>query len=620
MWADNETDQDLLGFSIHANLLQSIVTNPEILPITVGVFGDWGGGKSSILKILKSEINKNDDFAVIYFNSWIFEGYEDAKSAILTTLLTELKNHRNLKDKIGDEVKSLLGRVDAMKILKFGASAGLSYLTANPLPFIAGSGLIGNTSPEDQNTTTAEAKNKPSFKMGDLFKSTQDSVQTIQSFRSDFQNLIKKTDLKALIILIDDLDRCSPDRLIENLEAVKLFLNVERTAFVVATDRRIVENAIRIRYSELFNSENSTAGDSLITDYLEKLIQVPYTLPKLAPHEVRSYLCLLFLKKYLSNEQFEEVLKHHASFLEKERYVAFEFDKELSSLISDKTTRDLIAESMRLVEACSDAITDGLKGNPRQIKRFLNAFWLRRELAQVAGLKHLKDHILIKLMVLEYISSDHFEELYRWHSSSSDGIALPLTELEAEESVDTISEEYAKWKTIRFWRWIKAEPELKNEDLRDYFWISRSSIADTFSGVRLVTQAMKSCAEEMASNIEIERKQGLKLFYSLSEDEQEGVLSIVSRTAMQNYTEDAPLRSLIDLSNKGNLNAAKSFSKCIERIRTANLGAGLGITLRSFNVEHGNRAAEIIGDIKDKLAKTETKIGRAIKKRKRGKP
>jgi hypothetical protein len=131
---------------------------------------------------------------------------------------------------------------------------------------------------------------------------------------------------------------------------------------------------------------------------------------------------------------------------------------------------------------------------------------------------------------------------------------------------------------------------------------------------------MKSCAEEMASNIEIERKQGLKLFYSLSEDEQEGVLSIVSRTAMQNYTEDAPLRSLIDLSNKGNLNAAKSFSKCIERIRTANLGAGLGITLRSFNVEHGNRAAEIIGDIKDKLAKTETKIGRAIKKRKRGKP
>jgi len=45
MWTDNETDQDLLGFSIHGNLLESIVTNPKMLPVTVGLFGDWGSGK-----------------------------------------------------------------------------------------------------------------------------------------------------------------------------------------------------------------------------------------------------------------------------------------------------------------------------------------------------------------------------------------------------------------------------------------------------------------------------------------------------------------------------------------------------------------------------------------------
>ena len=79
-----------------------------MLPVTVGLFGDWGGGKSSILKILQSDIDKDEDFAVIYFNSWVFEGYEDAKSAILTTLLRELREHRNLRNIIGDEVKSLL--------------------------------------------------------------------------------------------------------------------------------------------------------------------------------------------------------------------------------------------------------------------------------------------------------------------------------------------------------------------------------------------------------------------------------------------------------------------------------------------------------------------------------
>jgi len=75
-----------------------------------------------------------------------------------------------------------------------------------------------------------------------------------------------------------------------------------------------------------------------------------------------------------------------------------------------KLARNTIIESMRLVDACSDAITDGLKGNPRQIKRFLNAFWLRRELARVAHIPLVKDHILIKIMVLEYMSNDRFDD------------------------------------------------------------------------------------------------------------------------------------------------------------------------------------------------------------------
>lgn len=619
MWTDNETDQDLLGFSIHAELLRSIITDPNMLPVTVGLFGDWGGGKSSILKILQRELGQAEDFAVIYFNSWIFEGYEDAKYAILTTLLNELRDHRNLKNIIGDQAKTLLKRVNWMNLVKLGASTGMAYLTANPLPLFMAGGPLLSDQLASQSAETTQVSQGSNLSLNDLLKTSAESVDNVRSFRADFQKLIDKTKLKAVVILIDDLDRCSPERVIQNLEAIKLFLNVEKTAFVVAADRRIVENAIRIRYSELFTGERGTmTGDSLVTDYLEKLIQVPYTLPKLAPYEVRSYMSMLFLQKYLSDSQFQNIVEKYVQFLTKERYAAFQFGDELAS-IEDEAIRNAVAESIRLVEACSDAITDGLKGNPRQIKRFLNGFWLRRELARVAHIAHLKDHILIKLMVLEYLSNDRFDELYQWHRVSSDGSAQQMDELEQAESLENVPEKYAQWRTPRLWRWLKAEPSLSGEDLRDYFWVARSAIADTLAGVRLMTQAMHNCAQELLSNVEVERRSGVTMFASLCSDEQEGVLGIVTRHAMQNTEEDTALRSLIDLAAAGHMNGAESFSRCVDRIGVANLNPGLGITLRVFKVVEGNRASELVGKVRDRLSRPDTQVGRALQSKKKTK-
>jgi len=613
MWSDNETDQDLLGFNIHAKLLNSLVTDTSMLPITVGLFGDWGGGKSSILKMLKKDLEERDDVAVISFNSWVFEGYDDAKSAILTTLLNELRDYRNLKNVIGDEVKSLLKRVNWMQLMKVGTSAGISILSSNPLPLLLAGGSLTNIIKQDQPDTPTENKADSNLNLGNFIKPTQESVNNVRSFRRDFQQLIEKTELRSLVILIDDLDRCSPERVIDNLEAIKLFLNVNRTAFVIATDRRIIENAIRIRYSELFTREqDTTASESLVTDYLEKLIQVPYTLPKLAPHEVRSYLNMLFLKKHLPEDIFETIINKFNESLEKDRYVAFQLGDELSG-IENEDLRTTIIESLRLVEACSDAITDGLKGNPRQVKRFLNAFWIRKELAQVSNLTHLKDHILIKLMVLEYISAERFSELYQWHRTSNDGTIKQLNELETSQNIEDIPEDFLQWRRQSVFRWLKAAPSLLDEDLRDYFWVTRSSLSDTLSGVKLMSKAMKICAEELISSVDPQRKNGINLFESLSEDEQEAVLGIVAKTSMQQTQHDAPLKSLIDLSTKGYLSAAKSFNQCIKKINANDLKPGLGITLRNFEVIDANPATVLIGEVRDQLSKTKSKIGRALK-------
>lgn len=93
MWSDIETSKDLLGYSIHASLLKDVITNPKNLPITVGLYGDWGSGKSSILKILQEQLEKDDDTVVVYFDGWSFENFDDAKMALIQGIVDALESN-----------------------------------------------------------------------------------------------------------------------------------------------------------------------------------------------------------------------------------------------------------------------------------------------------------------------------------------------------------------------------------------------------------------------------------------------------------------------------------------------------------------------------------------------
>ena len=107
MWADNETNEDLLGYQVHADLLKEVVLDSTMLPITIGIFGDWGSGKSSLMLLMKEgidqwmkeEANKKEKVAQIQFNSWQFENYEDTKLTLIETVLTAIE--KDLKKKQG---------------------------------------------------------------------------------------------------------------------------------------------------------------------------------------------------------------------------------------------------------------------------------------------------------------------------------------------------------------------------------------------------------------------------------------------------------------------------------------------------------------------------------------
>ena len=89
MWPDKETNIDYLNFGYLVDLIVEIAMNRELTPSTIGLYGDWGSGKSSLMKLAQEKIEKlskakkeTDEKDIpktlcIEFNGWLFEGYED---------------------------------------------------------------------------------------------------------------------------------------------------------------------------------------------------------------------------------------------------------------------------------------------------------------------------------------------------------------------------------------------------------------------------------------------------------------------------------------------------------------------------------------------------------------
>jgi hypothetical protein len=117
-------------------------------------------------------------------------------------------------------------------------------------------------------------------------------VTSLEQFQDQFRKVLKMFDIGAglprrLYLFVDDLDRCLPEEAVAALEAVKLFLDLDGCVFILGMDRTVVEQGIRTRYKDLkdviFNPR----------DYLDKIIQIPFTLPPLGDPQIGQYLSSL---------------------------------------------------------------------------------------------------------------------------------------------------------------------------------------------------------------------------------------------------------------------------------------------------------------------------------------
>lgn len=503
MWTDNVTDLDFLGFDVHANLIKELIKDEKMLPLTIGLFGDWGSGKSSILEALKKDLEKEPNTACLYFNGWVFEGYDDAKAALLETILREFEDEKKFGTEIRDDIKKLFKSVNWMRVIGFGIKNVALPATA---AFMTGGlsvipQLVNGLKDAAQNPTDLVNRIKGQDTEGFLKQFLKENDDTdkfdvVRKFRDDFEELLKKSQIDKLVILIDDLDRCLPDRIIDNLEAIKLFLNVKNTAFVIGADPRIVRHAIEYRYKDkVVDTNTENTNDRIVNDYLEKLIQIPYSLPKLSDSEVETYITLLFCENDLASpDDFNGVLEAFKKFREEERYSVFDFAK-VKDAVGDASKTEKLEQNVSLIAKLSPIISESLYGNPRQIKRFLNTFMLRKKLATIARIKDFRDDILAKLMILEYAEPKLFEILYNWQISNQ-GIAIQLEKLEEicgnrGEVKSTFADDLKEWNKPKIINWMSSEPLLSKIDLRDYYWISRDKLSSMQSNL-LVPPIVKS--------------------------------------------------------------------------------------------------------------------------------
>lgn len=491
---DNETKVDLLNNEAIATTIIGLLRAKPDHPVTIGVHGDWGAGKSSVLEMIEAGFTDQDDVLCLKFNGWRFQGFEDAKIALIEGIVTGLVEKRPALKRAAVAVKDVFRRIDWLKVAKRAGGLALTAFTGIPTPEQIGA-IVGSLEAlvadpaklvTKENLSTAIDEAKAMLKPGE----SKNVPEEVEAFRKAFDQLLKDAGIKQLVVLIDDLDRCLPDTAIETLEAIRLFVFTARTAFVVAADEAMIEYAVRKHFPDL---PDSTGPRDYARNYLEKLIQVPFRIPALGETETRVYVTLLLAGAEVG-ENDENYGKLIAVAREKLKRPWTSGGLDAATV---KTALGQQAEKANNALALSDQIgpilASGAKGNPRQIKRFLNTLLLRERTATARGFgDDIKLPVLAKLMLAERFIPRLFEQIAFVAAVHPQGLCEDLETLElslvsadskdseskghkAAEAVlapdNTVLNEWKSSETVR--DWAHLSPKLSGLDLRPYLFVTK---------------------------------------------------------------------------------------------------------------------------------------------------
>lgn len=374
---DLPAHRDALDFEPYVETLADIVSSPKTsTPLTVGVFGSWGSGKTSLLGMIRKKLPNTS--TSLWFDAWKYDKQEALWRALLLRVLAELREVVR-RGKSADVQKDLLELEDLESALyrvvdreevgrvqidwgKLGTGAGqgavqvaLSLVPGGKIFSDLVQGLKGEQAESAVDALAAAVRRE-------RIQVHIDQVQFLEQFQERFRRLVETYVIGRgegegrLVVFVDDLDRCLPEKAVEVLEAIKLFLDVPGCAFVLGLDHQVIAKGIEAKYKE------PGAIDGRV--YLEKIIQVPFQIPPIEQQDLEAFV---------------------------------------TGLVPQWPDPE-----------CARVFAVALGGNPRRVKRTVNVFLLLWRLAEARS-ERLKGKVrpvrLAKVVALQHVEPNLYEIL-----------------------------------------------------------------------------------------------------------------------------------------------------------------------------------------------------------------
>lgn len=386
MWSDVDARLDYLNYLEVAEAVSEILLDRNMRPVSVGVFGTWGTGKSSLLNLIEAQLSRTakDEVIIIRFDAWLYQGYDDARAALMDVIARTLYEAAKHDKGLLGTATSMLARVDKVRALGLGvemaaAAFGIPLFGAVTRAFGALGDVVAGKADEEDGKALADGGKKVA---GIIRPAKEQSPpEQIDAFRREFAQVLVGLK-KPMVVFVDNLDRCLPAQTIHTLEALRLFLFMEQSAFVVAADEDMVRNSV----SQHFNGASSRH----VTDYLDKLIQIPVRVPRLGITEIRAYLFMLFADAGKVSDADLSALR---TALEDNLRTSWQTDPltvEEALAFCDKPNDELV-RSFEIADRMAPLLVNSthVQGNPRLVKRLLNTVRLRAGIATRLSLIHI---------------------------------------------------------------------------------------------------------------------------------------------------------------------------------------------------------------------------------------
>jgi hypothetical protein len=367
---------DTLGISLYSKALFEFIEESQT-PMTIGVQGDWGMGKTSMMNMIRARLEQrtntghDDNYGIVWFNTWQFSMFnlDEFLGVVAISEMLEL-----LKTQFGiSENNPTLGQIKKL----------VSAISLN----------LGPVSVDAK-----KLQEKKSSLPG------QEISQTVKTFKVEFKKLVKEIcdgihndkKYKKIVFFIDDLDRVKPIKALELLETLKNFFDVKNCVFVLAVDYEVVQTGMTQKFGINFEKQNGKS-------FFDKIIQLPFVMPS-SSYDMKGYLNELLSKiiafnksllgkagqeadqkfKSKSKEAQEKINKKTLNLLE--RYHSKAIQKELKQL-SKNDGLALINNPMLKIAEEIVLLTVG--NNPRSIKRVMNYLLLISKLNRGSSGAHL---------------------------------------------------------------------------------------------------------------------------------------------------------------------------------------------------------------------------------------